>query len=126
MARLSHGTLPLALSAAQSARRAPTLRHLLQSHGPVNFADALAALTGRHMADILSLLSVANRAAVYRELKPAASAQLAQTGMANPYDPPRQPLEQHRLRPSTALMARSADSPRSSWWATPAGEGAAA
>ena len=102
MARISdpNGTLQLALSAALSARRASTLRHLLQSHGPLDFGSAVACLTGRHMADVLSLLGVAERAAVYRHLPPAANARLVQTGMANPYDPLLQ-------RPGAALTARA-------------------
>lgn len=109
MARISdsNGTLPLALSAALSARRASTLRHLLQSHGPLDFGSAVACLTGRHMADVLSLLSVAERAAVYRHLPPAANARLVQTGMANPYDPPLQRLDQRSLRARTFLVTGS-------------------
>lgn len=126
MARLSHGTLPLALSAALSGRRASVLRHLLQSHGPVSFADAVACLTGRHMADVLSLLSVCERAEVYRHLTAAASARLAQTGMANPYDSPLQSLKQHRQRARSVLMAGSNGSTRSSWCAAPTGAGIAA
>lgn len=126
MARLSHGTLPLALSAALSARRASTLRHLFRSHGPVNFAGAVASLSGRHMADVLSLLSVCERAEVYRNLTPAASAQLAQTGIANPYDPLCQLLAQHLRGARTASIAPSNHAALSAWVATPVGAGAAA
>jgi hypothetical protein len=61
-------TLLLALHAAMAARRSDQLHALLLQHGPDRFAQALAALTQRQQADVLSLLTPQERAEVYRHL----------------------------------------------------------
>lgn len=74
-------TLHLALSAALAARRADILRHLLISHGPSSFALALAARPSRQAADVLSMLTPAERTAASRYLPYEVRVRLAEAGM---------------------------------------------
>jgi hypothetical protein len=84
MTHVSRTTLQLAMSAALATRSASTLRHLLDSQGSFVFATALASHTGRQMADILSMLALAQRADVYRRLSLDDRLRLAHAGMADP------------------------------------------
>jgi len=60
--------LPIRLRSALAERRPAAVRHLLDHHGLVAFAVALAAWSPRVVADVLSLLPQVDRAAVLRHL----------------------------------------------------------
>ncbi|MDY0310447.1 MAG: hypothetical protein RBR29_11765 [Castellaniella sp.] len=61
-----------ALRTAVAMHRPTDLRTLLACHGEPAFARALAGLSGRVIADALSMLSAADRMAVRRHLSRAA------------------------------------------------------
>jgi len=65
-----------ALRAAIAAHRPQHLRALLDQYGERNFARALSLLSGRRMADALSMLSLAQQRRVRRHLTPPAQARL--------------------------------------------------
>ena len=75
MAFRTSNTLNLALCAALNARRADILRYLLIR------LLAIAAHPSRQLADLMSLLAPAQRAAVFRYLPKQLRARLVQTGM---------------------------------------------
>ena len=81
MASRTSNTLNLALCAALNARRADILRYLLISHGPSPFALAIAARQSRQVADVMSLMGPAQRAAVFRYLPEETRARLVKAGM---------------------------------------------
>lgn len=76
--------LTLALNGALTARSASMLSHLLDSHGSFIFALALAALSSRHMAEVLFMLATAEQVDVHRRLSLDDRARLAQVGMVEP------------------------------------------
>lgn len=76
--------LTLALDAALTARSASLLNQLLDSHGAFIFALALAALSSRHMAEVLSMLATAEQVDVHRRLALDDRARLAQVGVVEP------------------------------------------
>jgi len=65
-----------ALRSAIAAHRSTQVRTLLTEHGARAFAGALAHLSGRSMADALSLLSATEQAQVRRHLPLAARQRL--------------------------------------------------
>jgi len=65
-----------ALRAAIAAHHPQRLRELLDQHGERVFARALSGLSGRRMADALSMLPLAQQLRVRRHLTPSAQARL--------------------------------------------------
>lgn len=65
-----------ALRAAVAAHRPVTLRALLASHGEKAFANALADLSGRVIADALSMLAAPDRTSIRDRLPRAARQRL--------------------------------------------------
>ena len=115
----SRETLTLALNAALTARRISLPSQLLGGHGSFIFALALAALPSRKMAEILFMLTPAERADAYRHLSYDDRARLAQVGMANPNEPacarlqrpiPRPAIPAHRRAGKSSLASRSSSS----------------
>ena len=68
---MNQKNLPVRLRSALAERRPTALRELLQHHGLVAFASALAAWSPRVVADALSLLPPPERSAVLRHLPSA-------------------------------------------------------
>lgn len=68
---MNQKNLPIRLRAALAERRPAAVRHLLDHHGLVPFAVALAVWSPRVVADVLSLLPEVDRAAVLRHLPSA-------------------------------------------------------
>jgi hypothetical protein len=69
--------LPIRLRSALAEHRPTAVRELLDHHGLVAFASALAAWSPRVVADGLSLLPPAQRSAVLRHLPSALRADSA-------------------------------------------------
>jgi len=126
MVNISIGTLPLALSAALSARRACTLRHLLGSHGPADFARAVETLSSRQMADILSLLSISERTEVHQHLTSAGRARLPKTPKPTSFDLPRNSEATRLLQAVIATLGTFGGTSRPFYSCTPAPTGVAA
>ena len=99
-------TLTLALSAALAARRTSVPSQLLDGHGSFIFALALAALPSRKMAEVLFMLTPAERADAYRRLSYDDRARLAQVGMVNPNEPACAPLQRPIPRPAITAHGR--------------------
>lgn len=85
------GALERALLAALRLRRPQVLERLAEQAGARAFARALAALSTRQMVDALSLLPVAQRAAVCAQLPPAARRRWHALAVATEEDEPQQP-----------------------------------
>lgn len=73
-------TLQRALRAAVAAHRATFVRELLASHGEKALARALNDLSGRVIADTLSMLPEPERTQVLRHLRRAAYARYREAG----------------------------------------------
>lgn len=73
-------TLRPALQAAVAAHRPWALRNLRAAHGSPVFAKALAGLSGRAIADVLSMLHASDRASVLLHLPRDAKLRLGQAG----------------------------------------------
>lgn len=73
-----HYAFQRALKAAIAAHRAAALRALLASHDDSQFARALAELSGRAMADALSMLSESERLGVFYHLPRSARKRLSE------------------------------------------------
>ena len=75
-AHSSHHGLAHAVVSALAERRADVLRHLAQRHAPALMAQAMAGLTSRQRADILSLLGEEQRTRIRERLPHAIPAWL--------------------------------------------------
>ncbi|MFC6282054.1 MULTISPECIES: hypothetical protein [Polaromonas] len=77
----TRNTLQFTLSAALDARRPAILRHLLRSHGQHAFVLAIASRPIRQKADVLSLLTHAEQAALCPQLPQQTRNQLTLVGI---------------------------------------------
>ena len=68
---MNQKNLPVRLRVALAERRAAVVRELLDHHGLVHYASALAVWSPRVVADALSLLTPVQRSAVLRHLPSA-------------------------------------------------------
>lgn len=108
-------TLTLAISAALTARRTTVPSKLLDGHGSFIFALALAALPSRKMAEVLFMLTLAERADVFRRLSFSDRARLQQVGLINPNEPSCARLQRpipHSATTTPGQVAKSAMSHR--------------
>ena len=78
----TRNTFQFALSAALQTRRPVILRHLLDSHGRHAFALAIASKPIRQIADVLSLLPLADQTAICLQLSLTTRNQLAMVGIS--------------------------------------------
>ncbi|MCL7714983.1 hypothetical protein [Stenotrophomonas mori] len=97
----SHDVLQRALRAAVAAHRPAALRALLHARGERAFARALGDLSGRVVADALSMLPAAARGGVLRHLPRAARKRLHEIEGGDP----RQPVAAHRVAWAPRLFA---------------------
>ena len=77
----TRNTFQFALSAALQTRRPAILRHLLDSHGRHTFALAIASRPIRQIADVLSLLPLAEQTAICLHLSLTTRNQLTMVGI---------------------------------------------
>lgn len=78
----TRNTFQFALSAALNARRPAILRHLLSTHGQQAFVMAIASKPIRQIADVLSLLPLAEQTAICLQLPLATRNQLTMVGIS--------------------------------------------
>ena len=93
--------LTYALDVALQERSASVLSQLLDSHGSFIFALALAALSSRHMAEVLFMLATGERADVHRRLSLDDRARLAHVGSVKLSESPW--ACRHRSPPHSAI-----------------------